>query len=260
MAVSDAIYLSTNSGGLWNPVSVSGFNYYCAASSADGNTLLVGRADSSFRVYTSTNAGATWNTNNTLVFYCVAAACSADGTKMFVACLGNKIYNSTNSGLAWNTNSTAPSKSWTSLGCSADGARVVAACENGLPGEIYTSSDSGTTWVSNNVPSQFWNSVAISADGGRLFALAANYGIAPGPIYSAQTISSPQLHIALANPSVLLSWLTPSSPFVLQQKSNLQASSWVTLSNVPVFDAGTLQNVTTVPASSSSAFYRLAAP
>jgi hypothetical protein len=259
MALADQVYLSTNSGAAWNTVGLGSFSWYCAASSADGNTLLVGRADSSFRVHTSTDAGVTWNTN-TLLFYCVAAACSADGAKMFVACLGNKIYTSTNSGFTWNTNSTAPNKSWQSLASSADGTRLVAAVDNGTPGEIYTSSDSGATWTSNNVALQYWNFVASSADGGTLVAAAANLGTAPGPIYSSQTALPRELHIATANSNVLLSWIIPSSPFVLQQKSDLQAGNWLTISNAPSLDLSNLQNVTAVSVSNGATFFRLSSP
>src|SRR5262249_9555587 len=52
-----------------------------------------------------------------------------------------------------------------SIASSADGTRLVAAA--GHEKQIYTSADSGLTWVSNNIPflPTFWQCVAMSADG-----------------------------------------------------------------------------------------------
>ncbi|HEX3717586.1 MAG TPA: hypothetical protein VH595_06435 [Verrucomicrobiae bacterium] len=65
----------------------------------------------------------------------------------------------------------------TSVACSADGTKLVAAVFDigGSPGgPIYLSPNSGITWTQANVPSNYWTSVASSADGSKLIA-AANY-------------------------------------------------------------------------------------
>ena len=61
----------------------------------------------------------------------------------------------------------APETNWSSVACSADGSKLVAAVFGGL---IYTSTNSGSTWVAASAPTNFWWSVASSADGTRLFA------------------------------------------------------------------------------------------
>jgi hypothetical protein len=60
----------------------------------------------------------------------------------------------------------APSKSWISIACSADGSRLAAANST----SIYSSTDFGATWATNHVPNLSWSSVAMSADGSRLVA------------------------------------------------------------------------------------------
>jgi hypothetical protein len=110
---------------------------------------------------------------------------SADGTKMAVA--GDpSIYISTNSGDAW-LPTIAPSQYWASIASSADGTKLIAAAAPGgtYLGGVYTSTNSGATWSSNNVPNpNYWNAVASSADGVRLTAMAGHYfSSSTGPIY-----------------------------------------------------------------------------
>ena len=54
----------------------------------------------------------------------------------------------------------APIEYWNAIASLADGTKLVAAANPSgfgitTPGPIYTSSDSGVTWVSNNVPGKF---------------------------------------------------------------------------------------------------------
>jgi photosystem II stability/assembly factor-like uncharacterized protein len=62
---------------------------------------------------------------------------------------------------------------WQSVASSADGKKlvVVAVDDNmGDGGSIYTSTDSGANWTSNNVPLWNWQAVVSSADGTTLIA------------------------------------------------------------------------------------------
>jgi hypothetical protein len=59
---------------------------------------------------------------------------------------------------------------------------LIAAAAYGGSG-IYTSTNSGTTWGSNNIPNYAWFSVASSADGAKLVAVAGG-GQVLGPIYT----------------------------------------------------------------------------
>lgn len=158
------------------------------------------------------------------------------------------IYTSTNSGFTWTTTS-APSNHWQAVASSIDGSKLVAVPLNGL---IFTSTDFGTTWISNNVPSPRWSSVACSADGGRLFA--AENG---GGIYTLQSVPTPDLSITLSGGGLLISWPVPSSPFVLQENSDLIRPTWTELTTPPTLNLLNLHNEVRVAPPSGTRFYRL---
>ncbi len=67
----------------------------------------------------------------------------------------------------------APSASWTSVACSADGTKWAATC---YPG-IYTSTNSGTNWVQTSAPTNNWYAIASSTDGRKLVAAVSSGGI-----------------------------------------------------------------------------------
>jgi hypothetical protein len=146
---------------------------------------------------------------------------------------------------------------------SADGTRLIAVSWDGLAdstGAIYTSVDSGVTWISNNVPNEQWQGAAISADGSELIAVSA--GIAPNPgtgrIWISHATPSPVMNIMPTNGSLALSWLVPSTNFVLQQSSDL--ISWSDMTNTLVLNLTNLQNQVSLLPTNSSDFYRLATP
>src|SRR5262245_12285415 len=70
------------------------------------------------------------------------------------------------------TLTSAPSYSWNSIACSADGTRLVAVADNG---PIYGSVDSGDIWTPTAAPSNDWAAVACSADGTRIVAAAGHH-------------------------------------------------------------------------------------
>lgn len=78
------------------------------------------------------------------------------------------------------TQTSAPATNWISVASSADGVNLVAAV-GGLPGaynvygSVYTSTNSGATWLEQtNAPTMNWQTVASSADGSRLLAVAGS--------------------------------------------------------------------------------------
>ncbi|HUD47347.1 MAG TPA: 6-bladed beta-propeller [Candidatus Baltobacteraceae bacterium] len=82
---------------------------------------------------------------------------------------------STNSGASWSIATGAPTNGlWETVACSADGSKMIAAGGGADSAifPIYTSSDMGATWLSNNAPVINWQSVASSADGARRVAVA----------------------------------------------------------------------------------------
>jgi hypothetical protein len=141
---------------------------------------------------------------------------------------------------------------------SADGTRVVAVnWANGniaSVSSIYTSTNSGATWQTNNAPNQTWQSVISSADGGKLVA-AVGYG---GGIYTSQTTPSPRLNLTPATTNLTLAWTVPSTNFVMQQSADL--TSWTDATNPPILNLTNLQNEVTLPMPAGSGFYRLKTP
>ena len=103
-----------------------------------------------------------------------AIASSSDGIKVVAAASGGSgaLYNSTDSGKTWI--STSPvSGQWQAVASSADGIKLVAAITGG---NIYTSTNSGVSWVSRFGPGN-WSSLASSADGVRLVGVVNIGGI-----------------------------------------------------------------------------------
>ena len=84
---------------------------------------------------------------------------------------------STNSsgGMAGATGTSSAAMQWVSVASSADGTKLVAAAAGpgGMEGAgIYTSVDSGVTWIRGGNNYTYWTSVASSADGTKLVAAA----------------------------------------------------------------------------------------
>ena len=139
---------------------------------------------------------------------------------------------------------------WLGVASSADGKQLVAIAPN-LP--IYRSVDFGASWQPTEAAATNWQSVASSADGSRLVATVSG-----GGIYTWQTTPVPALSITPLGPEFLLSWLVPSSNFVLQQNSEFAAPSWITVPMTPVLNYTNLHYEVTVPRTAVSMFYRLA--
>lgn len=259
----DAIFISTNSGISWCSNSMPGAN--AVVCSADGTKMVV---TSLWGIYTSTNSGSAWILANSMTLGS-AIACSADGAKL-VSVEDSLILVSTNSGMTW-TQSGAPTTNWTAVASSADGSKLLAmaggspsptdfSLVSGCP--IYTSVDAGVTWVSNSLPVVYHNgsvstSVALSADGSKLLA-ELNAAPNGGNIWRLQTTPHPMINIASINDGVALSWIVPSTNFILQQSGDLQ--NWVDMTNQPVLNLTKLQDESYLPPLGSNVFFRLKTP
>jgi hypothetical protein len=258
------IYTSTNSGMTWNQTTAPIESWTGVASSADGTILAATMLNTStIPVYISTNSGDTWAPAAfTANMYCSGIACSADGRKLVVVggaasdpWLTDLIYTSTNCGNSWTlSNQSSVGFYWYGVASSADGATLLA-CANGDPA-IIISTNSGATWVSNTVP-YIGMAPASSADGKKL-AMAFHGGSSAGGICTAQSTPSPQLNSSLANGNLALSWLVPSTNFVLQKSSGVTGANWSTVTNTPVLNFSNLQYQVIAQAASGSAFFRLA--
>lgn len=257
-----AVFCSTNSGNNWVSNHIGG-DSFGVAMSADGRKIFVVSPEQFWR---STNSGANWMqvTGAPPSYSSVSPsqyiASSSDGNKLVMAVSGldigpsqlpNQLFTSTNSGDTWNLAS-AVSNYWDFVASSADG-KTLMASGVGLsesPLYVYVSTNSGISWTSNSAPAVSWSSVACSADGGKLFATAQS-----SLIYSAQFIKPPWINDVSVNGALTLSWLVPSTNFILQQSPDL--SNWTEATNVPVLNLSNLQNEVTLQRTNNSGFYRL---
>jgi hypothetical protein len=252
------IYTSTNSGVDWTSNSAPSEPWVSVASSADG-TKLVAVAEAN-GIYTSTDSGVTWTqpANGFTNYYWYSIASSADGTKLVVGALSsvsggfspNPIFTSTNSGATWISNN-VPNQQWQCVASSADGAKLVAMAYHGF---IFTSTNVGISWTSNSVPGAYWSSIASSADGTRLVAA----DLENSAIWALQSMPSPSVNIMPTNGNIKLSWIVPSTNFVMQQSSDLL--NWADMTNQPVLNLTNLQDEVILPPPGSNVFYRLKTP
>jgi hypothetical protein len=248
------IYVSTNSGAAWT-VTGAPTNYWsCVASSADGTRLAAGTIGVNSQgylelgglIYVSTDSGTTWMRTSAPTNAWASIASSADGTKL-AAASPISIYTSADSGASWFSNK-VPATAWQAITMSADGTKLAALDQNY---HVYTSPNFGASWASNSVPQPGWD-MASSADGNELVMISIN-----GGIWLSQTTPSPLLKIAPTNGNVSLSWLVPSTNFVLQQNLDLTTTNWLTLTNAPTLNLTNLQDEVTLAPTNSSGFFRL---
>lgn len=187
VALDRIIYTSADGGVTWTGQPGSdygGFKDYWTAvtSSADGTHLAA--VDMAGYVYTSDDSGVTWTertgsgTNGW-----ISIASSADGSKLVL--LGWRcISTSTNYGETW-TLQYASYQDWTSAASSADGANLVAVAGGSWrfpdyagTDYVYTSSNSGVTWISQAAAGvRPWIAVASSSDGTKLAAVATDNNV-----------------------------------------------------------------------------------
>jgi hypothetical protein len=239
--------------------------------SASGDTLVAGAANASniSAIFYSTNLGNTWvqaklptNVNWS------AVACTTDGSKLMAAnlptvvsgppfILPGAVYLSRDHGATWVSNN-LPDSPWLGVALAADGSKAVAMSQLG---PVYTSSDLGTNWTLSNVPAQPCWAIASSADAHKL-AVAIDYFSSSmgGGIFVSQTTPTPAIQIMPSEnlTTAILSWLVPSTNFVLQQSPDLL--SWSNVTNTPALNLSNLDNQVTLPMSAASDFFRLKTP
>ena len=269
----DGIYFSTNFGSDWTESDAQIDDWSSIAGSADGEKMVAVGGD---EIWISTNSGTAWiqATNVVSSGRLVAVASSSDGTKLVAVSgdgvvlpggrrFGGIFYKSTDSGITWTTNAFNAG----TIASSADGNKLIA----GTSGGIYASTDSGTTWIQETNISAFI--LAFSADGNKSVVTTAVTDslelpggrtittIIPGPIiYTSFSIPTPSINIAPTNGNLALSWLIPSTNFVLQQNFDLTTTNWTDMTNTPVLNLTNLQNQVFLPLPASNSFYRLATP
>jgi hypothetical protein len=204
----------------------------------------------------SADCGATWSITNFRIWG-FRAACSASGQNIINGVYSG-VYVSQDFGATWRLTGLPTNLWWRAVASSADGTRLITALSDyslRTTNSIYTSSDAGQTWILNDAPNTNWISVASSADGCKLVA-AVGMTIS-GFIYRAQSVPHPVLKTSLSGTNLVLSWIIPSAPFVLQETDDVTNPNWSALPLVPVLNTSTLENEITMPLRTGNSFYRL---
>jgi hypothetical protein len=124
---------------------------------------------------------------------------------------------------------------------------------SGFEAPVFTSTNSGTTWATNDTPIGPWEAVACSADGHRL--AAAMWG---GPVCTSQSMPASVLRASLSSNQLVIAWTIPSLSFALHQTSDLSANTWTEVTNKPAVDYTSLMNQLALPPEGNR-FYRLIA-
>lgn len=255
-------YYSTNSGTNWTIItSLPVGSWSSVACSANGMTLIAALSIDGVPTCVSTNAGVSWITNNSLIGMPGAGvASSADGSRLFVVTAGFT-YVSTNSGVSFTQ--VAAAGRCNVIAYSADGTQLFGVFKllSTTTTNFYsvvTSTNSGAAWTTNIIlttgtTTEIAVPVAMSADGSQLI-----FAGTPGPVFTLQTVPNPQLNITLLGNNPALSWIVPSTNFVVQQSQDL--STWSSLTNAPALNLTTLQDQILLSPTNSNEFYRLATP
>ena len=279
-----SVFISTNFGATWTRTAFPRLSFPAVlACSADGMTVVAAISDSG--IYYSTNAGVNCNTSSAPAVIWSTIASSADGGQMVAAAVSGSVYFSQDFAATW-APTNLPSQNWNTVCVSSDGkwvgaissvnsyissnsgvtwqtnmaGRAFACSANGtcwLIGgtqQIYTSTDNASTWQTN-LSAGPWYSGAVSADGCQMIAIGSSaQGIQLGRL-----TPSPQLNIQSQDPNVSISWLIPSTNFVLQQSSDVSNPAWTPVSINPTLNFTNLNQQVTVPGNGSNAIFRLSA-
>jgi hypothetical protein len=124
---------------------------------------------------------------------------------------------------------------------------------------IYTSLDSGATWVEAHAPVGNWQLAAASADASKIVALAYDgpVGILHLPASPPPPLRPPRLTFGRLGADLGISWLVPSTSFVLQQNPDLSTTNWTDVPTPPKLNLTNLNYELTVSPTPDQNFYRL---
>ena len=276
------VFVSSDQGATWTKTGFPSGGNTAVACSADGTKVIAASAGQP--IFYSTNGGINCFTSSAPSFTWKELASSADGRRMVAVALSSRVYLSDDFGANWTT--IFPVQSWNAICVSGDGnwvgatsaggsyissdfgvsgqsiplaGKAIACSANGsnwvIAGtgvQTYTSTNAGLNWQTNVL--FLWNDVAMSADGNEIFFSSSYAGIWVG-----HDISSPQLNIAPLDSAVKISWLLPSTNFVLQQNTVLTTTNWIPVPNNPLLNFTNLNQEVSVPTTSSNTFFRLMA-
>jgi hypothetical protein len=224
MAVTElggGILISADGGASWTRTPAKTGAWVAITSSADGARLAAAMNPGS--IYISSDAGATWKASSAPTASWTSLAFSGDGTHVVAASADRvvsggqainftgTIYLSVDAGLTW-SQSNGPCCDWAQVAASSDGTHLAAVSTGGSPAGVsppvfspngvYTSINSGATWVLQTgaesppvtAPASactgqcVWNSVASSADG-LTFVASRNNQLVGQPTFGSITVT-----------------------------------------------------------------------
>jgi hypothetical protein len=146
--------------------SLAGVQWLGLDASSNGQYVIGGQNNGD--VFTSTDGGGSWKKHDLGKGQWWGVTISSDGRKLMAASLTG-VHLSDNGGDTW-TKANLPAGDWTRVASSNDGTRL-AVSDYSANGSVYTSNDSGTTWVKRISSSGFrWQSMESSADGRVIFS------------------------------------------------------------------------------------------
>jgi len=176
----DYVHTSNDGGNTWAKQQNLGVGYWSTVTySADGTHLAAADpygpngAGTGGYLYTSSNGGASWVKQTSLgVRYWMNVKMSFDGMKI-VAVSDTAVLVSNDSGVTWTERAptTGLHSWWSSVAMSMDGSKLFVTDGHGSDidydgGYLYTSSDSGASWVAVSALGKgHWLDMAVSADG-----------------------------------------------------------------------------------------------
>ena len=140
------------------------------------------------------------------------------------------------------------------IALSADGTkgilRTLAIQDDGeqMPSSLWVSIDTASNFLAAVAPTDV-SEVLITADGNKMGA------VINGTIYMFQKVAPQVLSVTASASGVLLSWIVPSTPFVLQQSQDL--ATWTTVTNQSVLNFTNLRYQVELPFTTTQSFYRL---
>lgn len=169
----------------------------------------------------------------------ITAFASADRKRIVIVDDSGPVYISENTGAAWKAIKHSGDYEFT-LSTSPNGSSVVAVVSR--TNELSTlATDAVYTMAYRN-----WCSVASAADGSQLV-------LSGGPDQSA-----PALSITRSGSNVIVGWPASFSGFILQQSSDIQATSWASVTNE--IEVVGQRNQVSMPALEGRNFFRLSTP
>src|SRR5208282_3557383 len=124
---------------------------------------------------------------------------------------------------------------------------------------VYISQDSGVTWYQTDAPASLiaWSAVACSGDKSNIVLASSEIFTLKEPWLPPPTVPSPRLKTAETDSAFGVSWLVPSTRFVLEETSDLASGNWTNAPSAPTLNLTNLNYQWTASQSQNNAFFRL---